>query len=134
MWNKCVTNRTFKTVSFMEINNFYSAHFTWNRVIFWTRKKRNLTKNIKILVNSIFYMRLKIPTNRVLFYAGKMILHFQTKHTKPLITTRKHDHFTACGKMPTAFERNKFFSLMKVFFLFSSRFMGLHKLCRFYQK
>lgn len=46
-----------------------------------------------------------------------MILQFQTKHTKPLIAAWKHDRFTACGKVPTAFDRNTVFFHLEVFFV-----------------
>ena len=42
------------------------------------------------------------------------------KHTEPLITAVKRDHFSACGKMPTAFNQNPQLILLKVFVIFKS--------------
>lgn len=42
------------------------------------------------------------------------------KHTEPLITAVEHDQFTACDKMPTAFNQNPQLILLKAFVIFKS--------------
>lgn len=115
----CATNHTLRKLSFMELKQVWFSTFCMKStdVLNQNLKEKSCQKqHISLELNFLWLKILK--TANFILNEEKMILLFQT-HVA-LITAVERDRFTACDKMPTAFNQNSQLILLKVFVIFKS--------------